>query len=151
MLHINYHLCVQAQPHEDGPLYHPVVTTVSLGSHTLLDFYQPITDKVINLYYEMPNHELTNLFLQCIAADLESRYLLSVLLESNSLLVLTDDMYMGFLHGISERSKDTITEKICNLEQLGTKIPLGTVLQRSTRVSLTIRNVPKALKIRLSI
>ena len=95
----------------------------------------------------MPNHELTNLFLQCIAADLESRYLLSVLLESNSLLVLTDDMYMGFLHGISERSKDTITEKICNLEQLGTKIPLGTVLQRSTRVSLTIRNVPKALKL----
>ena len=30
------------QPHEDGPLYSPVVTTVSLGSHTLLDFYHPV-------------------------------------------------------------------------------------------------------------
>lgn len=30
------------QPHHDGPLYHPVVTTISLGSHTLLDFYRPV-------------------------------------------------------------------------------------------------------------
>lgn len=29
-------------PHEDGPLYHPTVTTISLGSHTLLDFYKPV-------------------------------------------------------------------------------------------------------------
>ena len=26
-------------PHEDGPLYQPTVTTISLGSHALLDFY----------------------------------------------------------------------------------------------------------------
>ena len=31
------------QPHEDGPLYHPIVTTISLGSHTLLDFYKSIS------------------------------------------------------------------------------------------------------------
>lgn len=31
------------QPHTDGPLYHPVVTTINLGSHTMLDFYRPIT------------------------------------------------------------------------------------------------------------
>ncbi|XP_073405187.1 uncharacterized protein [Dendrobates tinctorius] len=30
-------------PHEDGPLYYPTVTTISLGSHTLLDFYLPIS------------------------------------------------------------------------------------------------------------
>ncbi|XP_069765065.1 alpha-ketoglutarate-dependent dioxygenase alkB homolog 6 isoform X2 [Narcine bancroftii] len=29
-------------PHEDGPLYFPTVTTISLGSQTLLDFYHPI-------------------------------------------------------------------------------------------------------------
>ncbi|KAF5889229.1 alpha-ketoglutarate-dependent dioxygenase alkB 6, partial [Clarias magur] len=29
-------------PHEDGPLYHPTVTTITLGSHTLLDFYRPV-------------------------------------------------------------------------------------------------------------
>ncbi|XP_074253217.1 LOW QUALITY PROTEIN: uncharacterized protein LOC120361143, partial [Saimiri boliviensis] len=28
-------------PHEDGPLYYPTVSTISLGSHTMLDFYEP--------------------------------------------------------------------------------------------------------------
>ena len=37
---ISFTLC---QPHEDGPLYSPTVATISLGSHTLLDFYSPIT------------------------------------------------------------------------------------------------------------
>ena len=32
------------QPHTDGPLYYPTVSTISLGSHTLLDFYTPIQD-----------------------------------------------------------------------------------------------------------
>jgi len=30
------------QPHTDGPLYYPTVTTVSLGDHTVLDFYRPL-------------------------------------------------------------------------------------------------------------
>jgi len=38
-----------AQPHEDGPLYHPVVTTISLGSHTLLDFYKPINEADVSV------------------------------------------------------------------------------------------------------
>lgn len=29
------------QPHEDGPLYYPTVGTISLGSHTVLDLYEP--------------------------------------------------------------------------------------------------------------
>lgn len=29
------------QPHEDGPLYYPTVSTISLGSHTMLDLYEP--------------------------------------------------------------------------------------------------------------
>ena len=29
------------QPHEDGPLYYPTVSTISLGSHTMLDLYKP--------------------------------------------------------------------------------------------------------------
>jgi len=33
--------CVN-QPHTDGPLYYPTVTTVSLGDHTVLDFYKPL-------------------------------------------------------------------------------------------------------------
>lgn len=27
-------------PHEDGPAYFPTVTTLSLGSHTVLDLYR---------------------------------------------------------------------------------------------------------------
>ena len=76
--------------------------------------------------------------------------MLSILLEPNSLLVLRDDMYTKYLHGISEKSEDIITENICNLKQLGNCQALGAVLQRSTRVSLTVRNVPKTLKIRLN-
>ncbi|CAF4653716.1 unnamed protein product [Rotaria socialis] len=34
-------------PHTDGPVYHPIVTTISLQSHTVIEFYRPIdsTDK----------------------------------------------------------------------------------------------------------
>lgn len=34
-----------SQPHEDGPLFHPVVSTINLGSHTVLDFYTHIRGK----------------------------------------------------------------------------------------------------------
>ena len=33
------------QPHLDGPLFYPTITTVSLGSHTVLDFYQPLNEE----------------------------------------------------------------------------------------------------------
>ena len=42
-------LFLYVQPHEDGPLYHPVVTTISLGSHTLLDFYKPINEADVSV------------------------------------------------------------------------------------------------------
>ena len=73
------------------------------------------------------------------------------MLEPKSLLVLKDHMYTKYLHGISERSEDVISEKICNLHQLDIHQIQGTVLQRSTRVSLTIRNVLKTHKIKLNI
>lgn len=28
-------------PHEDGPLYYPVVTNITLNSHAVIDFYRP--------------------------------------------------------------------------------------------------------------
>uniref|UniRef100_A0A5K3F6J5 Fe2OG dioxygenase domain-containing protein n=1 Tax=Mesocestoides corti TaxID=53468 RepID=A0A5K3F6J5_MESCO len=31
-------------PHHDGPLYYPVVTTVNLGGHSVLDFYRPVAN-----------------------------------------------------------------------------------------------------------
>ena len=32
------------QAHFDGPTFWPVVATLNLGSHTMLDFYRPIPD-----------------------------------------------------------------------------------------------------------
>lgn len=29
-------------PHTDGPVYHPIVTTISLQSHTVIEFYRPV-------------------------------------------------------------------------------------------------------------
>ena len=33
-------------PHTDGPAFFPMVSTVSLGSHTFLDLYEPIDEQV---------------------------------------------------------------------------------------------------------
>ena len=35
-------VCFHFQPHEDGPLYYPTVSNVTLGSHGVLDFYKLI-------------------------------------------------------------------------------------------------------------
>ena len=85
--------------------------------------------------------------------SLESRFCFSLLLEPNSLLVLKDDMYKKYLHGIDQRTEDTVSKKICNLSHLGTPVTHGNVnvLKRTTRVSLTIRHVPKTLKVKLKL
>ncbi|XP_004226651.2 putative RNA/DNA demethylase ALKBH6 [Ciona intestinalis] len=124
-------------PHKDGPLYYPTVATISLGSHTCLDFYDDVYDHGSN--------------------DLNSRYKFSFLLERRSLLILKDSMYEDYLHGISERQTDQIHQNfIKNSPQICdcvTKTALlsneKVSLQReNTRLSLTIRFVPKTFKLK---
>ncbi|KAK2906353.1 alpha-ketoglutarate-dependent dioxygenase alkB homolog 6 [Channa argus] len=117
-------------PHEDGPLYHPTVTTISLGSHTLLDFYKPIS----SMEGDAPQTE-------------ENRYLFSLLVKPRSLLILQDEMYQRLLHGIQACAQDTLTDKVVNVSPAGA-LP-GETLIRGTRVSLTIRHVPKIIKTKL--
>lgn len=117
-------------PHEDGPLYHPTVTTISLGSHTLLDFYKPVSS--------MEGDALQTE---------ENRYLFSLLVKPRSLLILQDEMYQRLLHGIQACAQDTLTDKVVNLSAAGA-LP-GEILIRDTRVSLTIRHVPKVIKTKL--
>ncbi|XP_072532166.1 alpha-ketoglutarate-dependent dioxygenase alkB homolog 6 [Salminus brasiliensis] len=117
-------------PHEDGPLYHPTVTTISLGSHTLLDFYTPVDQTQTGV----PQTE-------------ESRYMLSLLLQRRSLLILQGDMYERYLHGIQGVATDTLTERVVNLSVAGGQV--GETLPRGTRVSLTIRHVPKVCRTNL--
>lgn len=77
----------------------------------------------------------------------------SLLLEPCSLLILKDDMYNVYLHGIKETYQDVFNiDKIANYEHLTSfkNTDVGSTLNRETRVSLTIRYVPKVLKLNTS-
>ena len=71
----------------------------------------------------------------------------SLLLEPRSLVLVQDDMYDTYLHGIDEVTQDLLSDKVANLDMTDSKI--GDVLKRDTRVSLTIRVVPKVLRAKL--
>ncbi|KAF5277423.1 hypothetical protein FQA39_LY06236 [Lamprigera yunnana] len=102
-------------PHTDGPLFFPTITTISCSSHTVLEF--------------------------CTSEDRKN--VCSLLLEPRSLVILKDDMYSKYLHYIKEVACDEITDNCVNLKNCHNKYEVGQVLNRLTRVSLTIRNVPK--------
>ena len=85
---------------------------------------------------------------------MEERHLFSLLVERRSLLILQDDLYHKYLHGIKEVKCDALNEKVLSLN--GPRGQNGgegvETLNRSTRISLTIRHVPntkKKLKLRL--
>lgn len=64
----------------------------------------------------------------------------SILLEPRSLIVIRDDAYTSYLHGIEEIASDCLDVKVCNLIQCkGRKV--GDVLERGRRISCTIRYV----------
>uniref|UniRef100_A0A914YUZ1 Alpha-ketoglutarate-dependent dioxygenase AlkB-like domain-containing protein n=1 Tax=Panagrolaimus superbus TaxID=310955 RepID=A0A914YUZ1_9BILA len=82
---------------------------------------------------------MNQLMIKYEAKTKTDRYIGSVLLQPRSLILIKDEAYKVCLHGIEERDTDVIHEKIFNRPS---NLSLGTKLQRSTRVSLTIRNVP---------
>lgn len=119
-------------PHEDGPLYYPTVSTISLGSHTMLDLYEPRQPEDDNPT-EQPRPP--------------SRPATSLLLEPRSLLVLRGTAYTRLLHGIAAASVDAL--EAASLPPNAAACPSaqpGARLVRGTRVSLTIRRVPRVLR-----
>ncbi|XP_038623180.1 alpha-ketoglutarate-dependent dioxygenase alkB homolog 6 isoform X1 [Tachyglossus aculeatus] len=123
-------------PHEDGPLYYPRVSTISLGSHTLLDLYRPFRSA---LGPEAEEEE------QKGPQTEQQRHLSSLLLERRSLLVLAGTAYTRLLHGIRPVTADTLTGPVANLPSCPSAQP-GATLPRGTRVSLTVRHVPQVLQ-----
>lgn len=116
--------------HSDGPLFYPIVTTISCGSHTLLDFYKKLDS--------VEQHD-TNLEF-------------SLLLERRSLFILQGDLYHNYLHSIAERGTDVLSKSVIkNLHICGEQFVTGQTLERGTRISLTIRHVPKTTKLKLRI
>ncbi|KAL5112819.1 hypothetical protein TcWFU_008822 [Taenia crassiceps] len=134
-------------PHHDGALYYPVVATVNLGGHSVLDFYKPITTETSN-------------------ASLFARYVGSALLMPRSLNMVTESLYTYFMHGIEEREIDylpqikggskssthvesdsQIEKRLFNLPQIPDLEDLSYLLERKKRISITIRYVPRTRNI----
>lgn len=72
-------------PHEDGPKYFPVVATLSLGSHTIFNYYQRKSADA-----EMGDTE---------GKAIDSEPIFSILLEPRSLVISSGNMYTSYLHG----------------------------------------------------
>ncbi len=109
-------------PHEDGGAYYPVVATISLGSHIVLD---------------IKPKDGTNTGWR-------------ILQEPRSLLITAGSLYTETLHGISELEFDegVDADGIVNWDLLGDKkpFPAGSSV-RKKRISLTFRDVIKVKKL----
>lgn len=81
------------QPHEDGPAYHPVVATISLGSHTVFHYYAYEKEGEENPGLDPGNSNTPT------GRIVNQKPVLSVLLEPRSLVVSTGEMYVSHLHG----------------------------------------------------
>ncbi|KAH9057111.1 hypothetical protein EDB83DRAFT_2225103 [Lactarius deliciosus] len=128
-----YHPGQGIMPHQDGPAYHPVVATLSLGSHTLMH------------YYDLPAREPV----------------LSLLLEPRSLVITAQEQYIAHAHGIDSVTGDRVGEFVwANAEMVGRglggrgedaagpSLPTeGEVLLRGTRYSLTFRDVARVMNV----
>lgn len=140
---VNEYLAGQGiMPHTDGPLFYPVISTISCGSHTILRFHENDTEITNDTDTGTDTHKVP-----------ENRKLVcELLIEPRSLLILKDDMYTKYLHSIAEQTHDTITTQLANLGQCADdelKNQIGGTIERNRRISLTIRHVPKTTKIRL--
>lgn len=129
-------------PHEDGNAYWPVVCTVSLGSHTVLNISRKRSkaDFACNGNDHLVDGENEE---QGLSPD-DGKW--RILQERRSLLISTGEVYTDFLHGIEPVLVDEGlgAESIANWDALGNK---GEYVEgkreRETRISLTFRDVLK--------
>lgn len=143
-------------PHEDGSAYSPVVATVSLGGTLVLDLYSKsgenaeLLQDVEGARKDEDVNEKENL----PTTNLPTHH--RILQEPRSLLITTDTAYASLLHGISPITcdKGLGPETVVNWELLSNKekiVEAGGVNERTTRVSLTYRDVLKVSKVGLGI
>ncbi len=106
-------------PHVDGPAYHPLTATLSLGSPALISF-------------------LERLPTSSISPDSPPKEIASVLMQPSSLLTFTGAYYVDMLHTVPEGPQTTSPTTVNS--------PPDLRVMRGARVSLTIRHaLPDAL------
>lgn len=127
-------------PHEDGAAYHPVVATVSLCGTLVLD----VTEKKRQKCEGGDDDD----------DDDDETWPTSwrIVQEPRSLLVTTGQAYTQTLHGIAEVSEDVGLngDTVANWNLLGNPTIIeanGGKNLRSTRISLTYRDVKKVSKL----
>lgn len=131
---VNEYLSGQGiMPHTDGSLFHPIISTISCGSHTILELQRGRDED---------GEEKGG-----GGGDEQNR--VQILVERRSLLMIKDDAYHKYLHSIEERTEDVILPDISNIEMCEMTNDKNRVLQREKRISLTIRHVPKTSKMKL--
>ncbi|KAI0363234.1 hypothetical protein BV20DRAFT_975913 [Pilatotrama ljubarskyi] len=146
-------------PHEDGPAYHPVVATLSMGSHTVFHYYKyKLDDDAAPAQAEQSAGTTTAagpMMASGSGRPIDPTPVLSLLLEPRSLVITTSSLYTSHLHGIDEVQADIFTpdgrtsqERIANFDMLRGKaekeaIANGGKLERGMRFSLTCRDVEK--------
>eukprot|EP01024_Parvocaulis_polyphysoides_P027012 TRINITY_DN24569_c0_g1_i1.p2 TRINITY_DN24569_c0_g1~~TRINITY_DN24569_c0_g1_i1.p2 ORF type:complete len:226 (-),score=32.80 TRINITY_DN24569_c0_g1_i1:275-952(-) len=111
-------------PHEDGPLYHPLVCIISMGSSCIIRFYNKNNNE---------NNYNSQIPVQ------------SVFLQPRSLLVFSERAYEECLHGILEVETERIDDSVANFQECGFQVGQD-VEREGERISLTVRNVKKSLK-----
>lgn len=114
-------------PHKDGSAYYPIVCTVSLGSSLCLDIYGSNED-----------------------GTRENQTRARILQEPRSLLITTGDIYYNYFHGIADSTDDVDLgpDTVVNWSLLGAPNEfLGGISKRSTRLSLTYRDVLKVARL----
>ena len=115
------------QPHEDGPAYHPVVATISLGSHTVFHYYRyKDTDIPTN---ESENRSMnpggksaptgmmatsahTVLSTSTVHRGqvIDPEPIFSLVLEPRSLVITSSSLYTSHLHGIEPLTVDSFVK-----------------------------------------
>ncbi|KAG2039041.1 hypothetical protein BDR03DRAFT_860788 [Suillus americanus] len=144
-----YHPGQGIMPHEDGPSYHPVVATISLGSHAIFHYYRYNKDK--DSFSVDPGS---------VGRSIDTAPLLTLFLEPRSVVVTTGELYSTHLHGIDDVYADTFTgdgflllpngshSRIVNRHMIQDETVVGIIesggtVERTTRYSLTCRDVEK--------
>ena len=108
--------------------------TFSLGSHTVLNYYEPLQS-------DLNEH----------CSSLDSRLKFKLYVPQRSLLLVKNQMFSHYLHGIEEKPSDYCDTNLIipNQCQFSQDHDDSANLERKTRISLTIRHVPNTKKINI--
>ncbi|KAF9437807.1 Alpha-ketoglutarate-dependent dioxygenase alkB 6 [Entomortierella beljakovae] len=147
---VNEYLAGQGiMPHKDGPAYLPTVATISLSSHCVLEFFKSAKE---NEDEDEGNDEKDadqpKEGLPTTDKKHSKEPVFSLLVQPRSLLILKEDAYNTYMHGIREVLEDDLRER--NILNLPVALPEGindenSVMKRETRISLTFRIVHKTI------